>query len=140
MVGHQKRLGRSSSGKEMYSSRSFRKRETDDSQFEHVSMTPCPEFLKSIIEEVSLENLVYWKIQSLFDKFEKDPPKDVLKTVICHVERPLYTIILRKTLGNQSKASEILGCNRNTLRKKLKEFFNVEHPKQFTKLFRKLLS
>ncbi len=41
--------------------------------------------------------------------------------VIQEVERPLLKLTLDYTKGNQSEASEILGINRNTLRKKLKE-------------------
>jgi len=35
------------------------------------------------------------------------------------MERPLIRIILEKTRGNQVRTAEILGINRNTLRKKI---------------------
>ena len=39
--------------------------------------------------------------------------------VIKSVERPMLEVVLRQTGGNQTLAAEILGINRNTLRKKL---------------------
>jgi DNA-binding protein Fis len=37
------------------------------------------------------------------------------------VEKPLLRAVLRETAGNQVRAAQILGINRNTLRKKLLE-------------------
>ena len=42
--------------------------------------------------------------------------------VMGQVEKPLISMVLKKTDGNQSQAAEILGINRNTLRKKINEF------------------
>jgi two-component system, NtrC family, nitrogen regulation response regulator GlnG len=44
---------------------------------------------------------------------------DLHEKVISAVERPLFELALRETRGNQIKAAEILGLNRNTLRKRL---------------------
>jgi DNA-binding protein Fis len=41
--------------------------------------------------------------------------------VMQEVERPLLKTTLKAVMGNQKKAAEILGINRNTLRKKLTE-------------------
>ncbi|MBI3109329.1 MAG: hypothetical protein HYY95_27785, partial [Candidatus Rokubacteria bacterium] len=37
------------------------------------------------------------------------------------VEKPLLRAVMRETKGNQVRAAQLLGINRNTLRKKLKE-------------------
>ncbi|MGY3803292.1 helix-turn-helix domain-containing protein [Pigmentibacter ruber] len=87
-----------------------------------LSFSTCPDEYKMFIEETSLEKLVYWKLFNLFEKFDEDSPNDILKTVLAHVERPLFALVLKKTKGNQSKAADVLGCNRNTLHRKLKEF------------------
>ena len=38
------------------------------------------------------------------------------------IEKPLVEIVLKETQGNQTKAANILGINRNTLRKKIAEY------------------
>jgi two-component system nitrogen regulation response regulator GlnG len=49
------------------------------------------------------------------------PIEDLYDEVISRVERPLIELVLERTAGNQLKAAEILGLNRNTLRKKIVE-------------------
>jgi two-component system nitrogen regulation response regulator GlnG len=41
--------------------------------------------------------------------------------VLREIERPLIILCLSATRGNQIKAAELLGLNRNTLRKKIRE-------------------
>ena len=50
------------------------------------------------------------------------PHQDLYDMVMREVEYPLLKTIMRVTAGNQSKAAEILGINRSTLRKKLERF------------------
>jgi two-component system, NtrC family, nitrogen regulation response regulator GlnG len=48
-------------------------------------------------------------------------PSDIYDRVIAEVERPLIRMTLAATRGNQIKAAAMLGLNRNTLRKKIRE-------------------
>ena len=42
--------------------------------------------------------------------------------VITGIEKPLLEMVLKETNGNQTQAANILGINRNTLRKKMQEY------------------
>ena len=49
------------------------------------------------------------------------PAAGLYQRVLREVERPLITLTLQATKGNQIRAAEVLGLNRNTLRKKIRE-------------------
>jgi two-component system nitrogen regulation response regulator GlnG len=49
------------------------------------------------------------------------PASGVYDRVIREIERPLIALSLAATRGNQLRAAELLGLNRNTLRKKIRE-------------------
>ncbi len=49
------------------------------------------------------------------------PPRGLYDRVLRELERPLINLTLVATRGNQVKAAEILGLNRNTLRKKIRD-------------------
>jgi two-component system nitrogen regulation response regulator GlnG len=49
------------------------------------------------------------------------PPAGVYDRIVREVERPLLSLTLIATRGNQIKAAQLLGLNRNTLRKKIRE-------------------
>ena len=92
------------------------------------SYNSCPPHFKKLLKNAKLDELLYWKLQ---DQLETDQEKETLKNIIAEVERPLFALVLNKTNGNQSKAAHLLGCNRNTLHRKLKEFFI--NPKEMKK-------
>jgi len=52
---------------------------------------------------------------------EAPPPGRVYDEALAAFERPLFAEVLRQTGGNQLRAAQILGINRNTLRKRLGE-------------------
>jgi two-component system, NtrC family, nitrogen regulation response regulator GlnG len=61
-------------------------------------------------------------IASLFQSFGADlPPVGLYHRVLREVEAPLIAATLATTRGNQIKAAELLGLNRNTLRKKIRD-------------------
>ena len=74
------------------------------------------------LEKISLSMSVEQHLKNFF-KLHKDklPSSGLYLRIINEVERPLISICLNATKGNQIKASKLLGLNRNTLRKKIKE-------------------
>ena len=50
-----------------------------------------------------------------------ETPAALYDMVISHVEKPLLEIIMERADNNQSRAAQMLGINRNTLRKKFKD-------------------
>lgn len=72
-------------------------------------------------DDISLEGLVDTKLRNCFANMDKMESGDVYSMVLNQVERPLIRFVLEKTRGNQVRAADILGINRNTLRKKIQE-------------------
>jgi two-component system nitrogen regulation response regulator GlnG len=70
----------------------------------------------------TLSQLVERKLSSYFaDQPDGLPPAGLYDRVLEEVERPLIQLTLSATRGNQVRAAEILGLNRNTLRKKISD-------------------
>jgi two-component system nitrogen regulation response regulator GlnG len=70
---------------------------------------------------ISFENFLEEKLADLVDRMGGLEQGDIYSMVLHRVEKPLITLVLKKTDGNQVRAAGLLGINRNTLRKKLKE-------------------
>ena len=61
-------------------------------------------------------------LQSYFETLNGHRPAHLYELVLREVEEPLFKVVMSHVQGNQSRAATILGINRGTLRKKLKEF------------------
>jgi two-component system nitrogen regulation response regulator GlnG len=69
-----------------------------------------------------LSELVERHLAGYFGEFTNDlPPSGLYDRVIRQVEYPLLSAALAATRGNQIRAAELLGLNRNTLRSRIKE-------------------
>jgi two-component system nitrogen regulation response regulator GlnG len=78
--------------------------------------------LSTLVEEGGLMGAVERHLADLFAKHGEDlPPPGLYHRVLRELEVPLVSAALAATRGNQIKAAEMLGLNRNTLRKKVRE-------------------
>lgn len=77
---------------------------------------------QSFPEAVKLTEAVESYLADYFSSFSDSlPPVGLYHRILREVEAPLLAAALAATNGNQIKAAELLGVNRNTLRKKLRE-------------------
>ena len=60
-------------------------------------------------------------LEAYFKDLRGAEPHSVYEMVIQVVEKPLLDVVMQRAEGNQSRAAEWLGINRNTLRRKLLE-------------------
>ena len=65
---------------------------------------------------------IYGALETYFRDLDGEKPGCIYDMVIKSVERPMFEAILRQAGGNQTLASQMLGINRNTLRKKLIDY------------------
>jgi len=72
-------------------------------------------------KKTDIPDCVNQSLDQYFKDLNGENPTNVYDMVVGLVEKPLLTYIIGISKGNQSKAAEILGLNRNTLRKKLKQ-------------------
>jgi Fis family transcriptional regulator len=67
----------------------------------------------------SIEECVRKSLEKYFRDLEGESAHNVYEMVMLTVERPVLEVAMEQAQGNQSVAADILGINRNTLRKKL---------------------
>ncbi|MGQ7817074.1 DNA-binding transcriptional regulator Fis [Metapseudomonas furukawaii] len=73
-------------------------------------------------EGQTLRGSVEKALHNYFAHLEGATVTDVYNLVLSEVEAPLLETVMNYVKGNQTKASEMLGLNRGTLRKKLKQY------------------
>ncbi len=69
-----------------------------------------------------LRDQVQDALSEYFQRLDGHMPSHLYKLVLQEVEPPLLETVMHHAGGNQTRAAEILGINRATLRKKLKQY------------------
>ena len=68
-----------------------------------------------------IEECIRDSLEAYFKDLRGTEPHSMHDMVLAAVERPLLEVVMKHAEGNQSRAAEWLGINRNTLRRKLIE-------------------
>jgi Fis family transcriptional regulator len=69
----------------------------------------------------NIQDCIRDNLDSYFHDLRGAEPHAVYDMVVNAVERPMLEVVMQRAEGNQSKAADWLGINRNTLRRKLLE-------------------
>ena len=77
---------------------------------------------RAVDRDIPLRNHAEAALNTYFHNLNGHRPAQLYDLVMREVEEPLFKAVLDYAQGNQSRAAVILGINRGTLRKKLKEF------------------
>ena len=67
----------------------------------------------------AIDDCIRASVEQYFKDLRGAEPHSVHDMVMLAVEKPMLEVVMRQAEGNQSKAAEWLGINRNTLRRKL---------------------
>ena len=73
------------------------------------------------MSKVHIQDVILQSLQEYFDDLDGQKPTDVYNMIMRTVEKPVLMAVMAHAKNNQSHAAEMLGINRNTLRKKLLE-------------------
>ncbi|MEY3721548.1 MAG: DNA-binding protein fis (Factor-for-inversion stimulation protein) recombinational enhancer [Pseudomonadota bacterium] len=69
----------------------------------------------------NIHDVVKKSLEKYFRDLGEQEPSNVYEMVILTVEKPILEAVMDRAEGNQSHAADMLGINRNTLRKKLQQ-------------------
>lgn len=74
-----------------------------------------------MIEENEIAACMRRSLNRYFKDLDGETPSEIYDMVLSAMEKPLLVYILDRAEGNQTRAADMLGINRNTLRKKMRE-------------------
>lgn len=69
----------------------------------------------------SIQEVVQKSLEDYFNDLGEQSPSNIYDMMVLTVEKPILSVVMERAAGNQSQAAEMLGINRNTLRKKLQQ-------------------
>jgi Fis family transcriptional regulator, factor for inversion stimulation protein len=74
------------------------------------------------VKESDLSACVRHMVTEYFKNLDGEKSAQVYDMVVACVEKPLLEVVMSHTGGNQTLAAQVLGINRNTLRKKMQQY------------------
>ena len=83
---------------------------------------PVPSNDSSFQAEKPLSYYVDASLKRYFQNLNGCQPNELYRLIISEVEKPLIERVMHHCAGNNSRAAEILGINRATLRKKIQQY------------------
>ncbi len=72
--------------------------------------------------DVCLNRFVQDVVKQYLDDMGSTPPDNLYQVILSEVERPLIQTVLEYAAGNQSRAANILGITRATLRNRIQRY------------------
>jgi Fis family transcriptional regulator len=69
----------------------------------------------------SIQEVIQKSLEDYFDDLGEQQPSNIYNMMVQTVEKPILATVMQRAGNNQSQAAEMLGINRNTLRKKLQQ-------------------
>jgi Fis family transcriptional regulator, factor for inversion stimulation protein len=73
------------------------------------------------MSQSNIEECVRLTLERYFSDLDGEKPSGIYHMVLAQVERPMLEVVMHQVNGNQTQAAELLGINRNTLRRKLQD-------------------
>ena len=80
----------------------------------------APQLGESARTSAPLRECVREALDAYLGELDGVEPNELFRLVMEQVEPPMIEAVLARTRGNQSRAAQMLGINRGTLRKKIK--------------------